>query len=488
MQSAFLIGWMGMALTIGVLAADQPGQTTPKDVAPNQPAAMPGEPPAAGTKSESVPTQPPAGPTGTETETSGPRAPARPGRTSEQDVAAASDRQFLEKTAAELGIEPPSERIDLEVLRWFGARSTLEGHGIAFVNNWTVDYSKPLFGGANTRSDALRNLLDIRMNVDTRAAFGWYGGTFSVDFQNQAGRNGSAQVGDVQGFDNTDADGRTQVSELWYQQLFFDDRLRVKVGKVDANSEFAFPAYGAGFINSSFGHPPTITAMPTYPDPATSANIFFAPVRWFYAGAGIYDGSLSDGVPTGSFGPARIFHGSPSVFSIAEVGARWVLADNTLPGHVAVGGHYSDGQFDTFDGRTQSGTGGIYALAEQKLLHKNYYDKSNERGVYGFVQYGHADREVSAVTDYFGAGVTWDGPYEKAYPDTLGLGVAAARLTHAAGAGFTRDFETSIEAFYNFQVTPYLSIKPDLQYIINPGGDRSVRDALVATIRVGLAF
>ena len=69
----------------------------------------------------------------------------------------------------------------------------------------------------------------------------------------------------MQGFlQNADADGRTQIAELWYQQLFLDQKVRVKVGK-DANSEFAVPQNGVAFLNSSFGHSPTI-AMPTYPD------------------------------------------------------------------------------------------------------------------------------------------------------------------------------------------------------------------------------
>lgn len=92
------------------------------------------------------------------------------------------------------------------------------------------------------------------------------------------------------------------------------------------------------------------------------------------------------------------------------------------------------------------------------------------------------------MTDYFGAGLTWVGPFDKENPDTIGLGVAAARLTDDAGAGFTKKYETSVEAFYNFQVTPYFSVKPDLQYILNPGGDASLDNALVLTIRLTVAF
>lgn len=417
-----------------------------------------------------------------------PLTPDRPGRVRVTDVTTEPDEDFLRDTAGALGVRPPAQRPDEWLLRWGGVRPELEAHGITFAGAWTADYSRNFQGGLDSNADAFRNLFDARFNVDTRAAFGWHGGTFSIDFQNQAGVNGSDKVGDVQGFDNADADGRTQIAELWYEQLLFDNKLRIKVGKVDANSEFALPAFAGGFLNSSFGHPPTITAMPTYPDPATSLNVFVYPAPWFYAGFGVYDGSNAVGVETGAYGPARLFHSGHTLFTIGEAGVRWRLRDNTLPGRFAVGAHYSDARYTRFDGSEQSGAGGVYAIAEQKLWHKKFYDKTSDDGLYGFLQYGHADRRVSDVSDYVGAGLSFVGPYTKVNPDSLGIGVAAARLSDDRDSGFTESWETSVEAYYNFQVTRYLSVKPDLQYIVHPGGQRDVNDALVATVRVTLAF
>ena len=46
--------------------------------------------------------------------------------------------------------------------------------------------------------------------------------------------------------------------------------------------------------------------------------------------------------------------------------------------------------------------------------------------------------------------------------------------------------ETAIEIFHKFQLSPWLSLKPVLQYIFNPGGDG--RDAIVVGARVEIAF
>ncbi len=419
-------------------------------------------------------------------------APAAPGAVPE------SDEDLLHETATEMGVATPEQRPDLAALRWFGLRPQLEARGINFQGTYTVDLSRAA-QGMNTRTDDFRQLLDARLNVDTKALFGLYGGTFSVDVQNQNGRNGSSVLtGDVQGFDNADADGRTQVSELWYQQLLADDKVRVKVGKVDANTEFAFPVNGAGFLNSSFGHAPTIVDMPTYPDPATSVNAFLYPTRHFYAGAGLYDGSKAQGVNTGDYGPKHAFTGHDGYFLIGEAGGQWAFDNYTLPGRLAAGGWGSTSTFQRFAGGTQGGTGGVYVVAEQTLWHKLYYNPTDPQGVTSFLQYGHADPHVSGTQDYVGGGLTWTGPLADRVPDpqrqndAVGVGLAYARLSTQPGTGFggggpARDFELSAEAYYGLQVTKYLLVKPDVQYILHPAF-APAHDAVVFTVRATLAF
>ena len=59
---------------------------------------------------------------------------------------------------------------------------------------------------------------------------------------------------------------------------------------------------------------------------------------------------------------------------------------------------------------------------------------------------------------------------------------------HFGNAFHARDeYETSFETFYKVQLKPWFSIKPDLQYIANPGG-QGTRDALAFTMRVEVDF
>jgi porin len=434
------------------------------------------------------PGRPTAGEAGIPTQSPATR-PATEPSTEVQATPTGSDEDFLKEAATTLGVPTPQQQPDLELLRWYGLRAKVENAGVTFAGAYTADYSKNFQGGVSTASDAFRSLLDLRLNFDMRSLLNIYDGTLSVDYQNQNGQNGSDRLtGDQQGFDNIDADGRSEVAELWYQQLFLEERLRIKVGKVDANSEFAAPASGAGFLNSSFAYSPTIFLMPTYPDPAMSVNVFYNPTPNYYVQAGVYDGSGAAGVATGDYGPKKFFNGPGDYFFIGETGVRWAPRNQTLPGRFSVGGWYNTGNIPRFDGGNDDGTGGFYALAEQTLWHQKYYIPTDPVGITAFLQYGYADPAVSPVEHHVGGGLLWTGPLPiyKRENDALGVGFTYAYLSNAPAAGFAKRYEMTIEAYYGIQVTSYLIIKPDLQYILNPGGGD--RDALVATVRGTVAF
>ena len=380
---------------------------------------------------------------------------------------------------------------------WFGARSALETHGISLASTLLLDWSEPFAGGATPHAGAFRYLWTTGLTLDTAKLFALPGGTFYAAFQMHRGTHESAQnVGDLQAFDNMDADGRTQISEVWYQQTFLDDKLRIKIGKMDANCEFLCNTYGAGFINSSFGKSPTSLGIPSYPDPAMGVVVFVKPTDRLYVGGGFFDGSGNTGIRTGSYGPAKFFT-QGEYFVIGEVGLTWALGEHQLAGRGAIGGWGHTGNFTRFDGSPVSGTEGFYLCVEQLLWRVDPQAKDDQRGVGLLLQYGYADAELSSITHHFGAAVAATGLIPARDRDVMGVGVTWAGLTDDANAGFTTSSETAVEVFYKISVTPWLFVQPDLQYIFNPGGNSAgsgvsgvsgVRDAVVGTLRVGITF
>lgn len=78
--------------------------------------------------------------------------------------------------------------------------------------------------------------------------------------------------------------------------------------------------------------------------------------------------------------------------------------------------------------------------------------------------------------------------------DRLGFGVAAAHLgsdfrQSLSNAGTSaEDWEIALELKYFVSLTPWLSIRPDLQYVIHPGGDRSLQNALSIGVRLTVSL
>ncbi len=375
---------------------------------------------------------------------------------------------------------------------WGGVRSELEHHGISFNGASVIEWARTS-GGIDDRW-AFRQLLDLNVELDLATMVDLEGGTVFAAFQNATEPVGQPWSGSYQVTSNIAIDGRIgQLSEIWYQQLLFDDSVRVKLGKVDANSEFAYITSAGEFINASAGFTPTIFAMPTYPDPAFSANVFWTPTESIYAGFGVYDGALAaDGISTGGLGPGTAFSADDSddVFLITEGGIRFKELGPLTGALLGVGGWWHSGEFDTFSGGTRRGAGGVYALGEARLwtpANVDLDDPEDLGGLWAFGQFGWAPDDVAEVGMQLGGGLSLFGTFADRPDDSVGIYVTWADFSDDAGSPFVGD-ETVVEAYYDIAVTPWFHVKPDIQHVSNPSGDPTLRDAWVATLRLTFVF
>jgi carbohydrate-selective porin OprB len=218
-------------------------------------------------------------------------------------------------------------------------------------------------------------------------------------------------------------------------------------------------------------------------------NIFVYPCEGAYVGAGLYDGAATvDGQRTGALGPGDFLGDDQSDdwFIIGEAGYAFASAGAVDSTRVAVGGWWHTGEFATFAGGTEDGTGGLYALAESRVWRPEAIAADDDaRGLWFFLQYGCADESVSAVRQQFGAGVSLAGTFAGRDLDSLGAYLSVVDFTDEPAAALG-DSEWSLELFYEFACTPSVRIKPDLQWFAQPAGGGD--DALVGTLRVTIAF
>ena len=137
---------------------------------------------------------------------------------------------------------------------------------------------------------------------------------------------------------------------------------------------------------------------------------------------------------------------------------------------------FHSGRFERFSGGRANGTAGFYSVLEQRFwLQGRLYE--------GFAQLGTADDSVSAVADHLGFGCTTHDVLLPGREDVFGLGLSYARTSNADGAEFEANEEIAVETFYGWKWAKGVRVEPHLHYVRNPGGDSSVPDAWIATVR-----
>lgn len=375
----------------------------------------------------------------------------------------------------------PGEGVATELTSsWFAGlgarRGALAESGYSLEAFLTVDASAHPSGGADSGSTSVRALFDAIVTVDTARAFGLEGGQLVLGLQALGGDDGSARVGLAQSYSNIDAaDDRVQLARFWYQHEWHEGWTRLRLGKMDANGSFAGVANAARFIHSSMGFSPTILGLPTYPDSAFGVTLRQSVTSAGSLSLGVFDGAGQEGVKTGERGLGSVFGAPADLFVIAQASGKWEGA--ARPGRLALGAWQHTGDFARFDGGSEDGTGGLYAVLEQQASVQG-------RALDLFLQLGEADEDVAAISRHVGLGVTSADVFLPEREDALGLGLSWAGFSEASGAGFGADSETALELFYGFRLVPGVRLKPDIQYVVDPGGDAALDDAWILTLRM----
>jgi porin len=323
-------------------------------------------------------------------------------------------------------------------------------------------------------------LTDLIFSIDTGDADWWSGGIFVIDLQNTRGGNISDIVGDLQGISNISAPPGTRFAEYFLDQRMADGKFRLKIGKQDANTDFVVSDGGSEFINSSFGIIPTVP-LPTFPAPALGVMAGWSPSGIFHFKAGFWDGApvLGSGVSM------AIIDGSNGTVGAVGMEIR-PFGKDILEGTYRVGfWRHSEVEIakpivkeavDPLVGPAH----GIYFTADQDLW------ASNDRRLSVFAQGGWGNADRSAISRYFGGGLTLRGPFKARPDDMVGIGLACAKIGRLKLSRDSHMSETVVELFYRLPLTGWLSLNPDLQWISQPGGaDDTI---FVAGLRIATVF
>ncbi|MBI3474318.1 MAG: carbohydrate porin [Acidobacteria bacterium] len=347
---------------------------------------------------------------------------------------------------------------------------SLNDHGISFQGTFVNDWSKDLRGKVDPSLGYGRQSFDLVSSIDGKKAFGWNGSTVLIRLKQHSREFGRSDDGAAQVYSNIDAPSKTMLYEFWLEQKLWSEKLRIKGGKIDANTEFATVQSAGDFLNSSMGFSPTIMAFPTYPSPRLAVLAVLHPTTSGSVGFGVFQ----------TDGKGRL--------SVLEPGKTWTISGKKeLPGRVSVGYWRLDATaIPHFDGRAAGSTQGYYAVLEQALWRNSLSARKEQRWSM-FFQFGQADGQVSQLTKHVGGGATLQAPLARRSQDSLGFAFTRVAFTSAPGTGnFTS--ELVLEGYYKVAIAKHVALVQDFQFLHHPGGLSSNPDCPILTPRLVVSF
>ncbi|MBN1815995.1 MAG: carbohydrate porin [Sedimentisphaerales bacterium] len=378
-----------------------------------------------------------------------------------------------------------------------GLTDILNEQGLDMALNATHIYQVNTRGGLSTHHRRGRHAgsYDLEMTADMETWMGIEGASVFMHaegwWSKSQGIDGPS-VGSAFGV-NADAMGRDAmvITELYWEQSWMDGIFKMRIGKMDLTGGFEHRGcpvsfdcnrYAndetAQFLNGALVNNPTIP----FPDYALGAAIYYAPEGLWYLSAGVVD-AQNDHRETGFH---TAFHKEDYFFYILETGItpEWNSARGPLAGAYRVG-IWNDPQpkshTDTMNSYRDDV--GVYVSCDQMLVRESS-DPQDTQGLGTFFRYGYAPSRRNDITNFWSAGLHYQGLLDRRDEDILGIGYAQGFFSDQASATYPQDYESAMEVFYNARVTPYLHITPSLQYVANPGGS----DAVVFGIRMQMTF
>jgi porin len=397
---------------------------------------------------------------------------------------------------------------------WWGERSQLAAEGIKPLILFITDPFVNAAGGLR-RGFSEYDLLAVDLLLDTNKLFGWPGGEFRIGFANNSGTSLSQQyVGNTFPVQLANvADANPRLTYLSYTQSLLDDKLTVRVGRLTINNvygdEFAGSPYFKAFASVAFDLVPIgifLNAPGAFGYPLTTwgARVKYEPVDSFYAMIGCYNGD-PEVKPGDQHGVDFTMRGP--LFLIGEVGYRRNYGKDApgLPGNIKIGAYFNGGSADVFDsgltGRpaeTVQDRYGFYLVADQVLA--RWGDPSEKRHLGAFAALVCApDQRINTMPYFFDAGLVVYGFLPSRPRDFASLGVAygaysgdlrgteelQAATSPAVGI---QSWEMTLELNYGCTVAPGLLVQPSLQYLVNPGGNKAVPNALALGVNLVFNF
>ena len=380
-----------------------------------------------------------------------------------------------------------------------GLRSELSKVGITP----TASYTTQLMGnpsGGQSRGFTYSGTLQTAIFWDFDKLIGVPGLSFNIDVGWSTGKNLSADyVGNlfaVQSAYTAPGNGTNNLTlgVLYLQQQLFNNSLMIAAGRLTPQSTFAtipvFNQYINGGINPVPGHlsinDATFAAYP--PGVEWGVQAIYNLTPRFQLAAGVFNTNPNSAAGAKGGLDFSLQQGNRGVLSVAQINylVNHAPEDVGLPAQYTLGGFYDGNKFTSLSNPNadKSGTYSIYAMF-QRMVYRDG-GASSQKGLTIWGETAIAPKSsVNAMPYFVGAGLSYQGAISGRDNDIASAGVIYGSFSRYIPSTTA---ETVIEANYQVTVKRWLTITPDLQYIIRPSGSSAISNALVLGTQVAISF
>lgn len=396
---------------------------------------------------------------------------------------------------------------------WGGLRSDLRDKGVDISIGYTGELATNVSGGTQ-KAVTETGQVTVGAAIDADKLIGLNGGSFQAtvtyrrghNLQQTAGLDTLLQVQEVYGRGQT-----FRLTEFSYAQDL-GGGLDVELGRLPIGNDFS--SFSCDFMNGSFCGAPigNIGGDFWYNWPVSQ---WAARVRVrhgsSYAMLGAYEvnpRNLDNSFTIGHF------KGATGVLVPFEAGRQVRLGSAGLPGLYRVGGWYSTANADdVLLGRDRlpaiaanepmlqrSGRYGGFVMLNQQLT--GHYvvqangDAHTTQGITAFATFTQADRHTARVDNQITTGLRYLGFASGRPNDFLQIGAARTHLNARSalreeletGEALDQSAEYEVEVDYGLQLTPWMNVQPNVQYVVNPGGDKERNDVVILGMKTSISI
>lgn len=392
---------------------------------------------------------------------------------------------------------------------WGGERTALEDAGVAFSFDYVGEAATILDGGyRDSHVTKYADQFAVGANVDLDKLAGIPDAEFQITMVNRNGHTANDRLSDpdatVGGSNVQEVQGRgpvTRLTQFWYRQRFFDDALAIKLGRIPFGDDFA--TIDSNFQNLAFGG-----AQPgnwgnniyNWPISQWAAVIRTNVASDWYAQLGAFN--INDSNLENDNGFDLRTSGAEGTLFPVELG--YTPTWNGMEGAYKLGFYtqnvenraYGDGPAtETSDTNT-----GLYYVVQQQVTTRG---GNPDRGLTLFSMGNANHGDTAGIDRYVSIGATYEGPFDARPQDDAGIGLAYLHVNddvndyvdyyNATPAGLSsplprQGHEYDAEIYYSFNLTHYLALRPNLQYVVNPSAVDSVDNAWVAGTTIQASF